>query len=406
MNTTKIQNILNETAYVRTGGSKEEIACAKYLQMQCEALGMQAVLEPFEVDMAELSEAKLIVDEVEIPCKGYLNAGNHDVEAPFYYLRSKDQISLKKCHGKIVLIDEGLKYWTFKELMENRALGVITFDGNVNYKDDDIDQKELRSYISEGKKLPCVNINAKSAVNLVKNKSASARIVLKQHEFKGISYNVVADIPGELDEWVLINAHYDSTSLSTGAYDDMSGCIGALGIAEYFVDKKPKYGLRFVWHGSEERGLLGAKAYCAQHEEALKKIVLNVNMDMIGCIMGKLVAVCASEEKLVHYLQYMASELGVGLEARDGIRSTDATVFSDYGIPSVSFARYAPGNTTTIHNRYDTLQVMSAEQLQEDINFICAVTERLAMAANMPVERVIPEKIKDKIDVYMFRKRG
>ena len=32
----------------------------------------------------------------------------------------------------------------------------------------------------------------------------------------------------------------------------------------------------------EERGLLGSKAYVRDHEEELDKIVLNINLDMIG----------------------------------------------------------------------------------------------------------------------------
>ena len=55
---------------------------------------------------------------------------------------------------------------------------------------------------------------------------------------------------------------------------------------EKFIHTKHRYGLRFVWCGSEERGLLGSKAYCEAHEEELKKGVLNVNLDMIGCTTG------------------------------------------------------------------------------------------------------------------------
>ena len=36
----------------------------------------------------------------------------------------------------------------------------------------------------------------------------------------------------------------------------------------------------------EERGLLGSKAYVRDHEEELDKIVLNINLDMIGTYMA------------------------------------------------------------------------------------------------------------------------
>ena len=74
------------------------------------------------------------------------------------------------------------------------------------------------------------------------------------------------------------------------AWVSVSFVIGLLGIAKFFAAHPHSYGMRFIWCGSEERGLLGAKAYCADHEEELKKIVLNINLDMIGCIMGKFIA--------------------------------------------------------------------------------------------------------------------
>ena len=54
-----------------------------------------------------------------------------------------------------------------------------------------------------------------------------------------------------------------------GAYDNMSGCAGLLGIMEQMKGKELNYGLRFVFCGSEERGLLGSKAYVRDHEAAL-----------------------------------------------------------------------------------------------------------------------------------------
>ena len=94
------------------------------------------------------------------------------------------------------------------------------------------------------------------------------------------------------------------------------------------------------------------------------------------------------------------------MDASDGVYSSDSTPFADKGVPSLSFARFAPERTATIHNRYDTLEVMKAEQLLEDIDFIVGFTKRMANAKNCPVNREIPEKIKDKLDVYLTRKRG
>ena len=406
MNSAKIMQIFEDTAYVRTGGSPEELRCAQYLAGECAKLGLEAKIEAFEVDMATMQEALLLCDGEAVPCKGYLCAGSGEVEAPLYYLRNTDKYSLSLCRGKIVLVDGYMGYWMYQDLLENGAVGFITYDGNANYSDFDIDQRELRSFVHKGNKILGVNINAKHAIDLVNKGAATAKIVLKQEEYKGQSHNVVVDIPGESQDTIVFTAHYDSTSLSQGAYDNMSGSIGLLGIAEYFLRSPHRCSLRFIFCGSEERGLLGSKAYCADHENDLSNIVLNINLDMIGCIMGKFIACATAEEKLVSYLDYFSMEQGFGVRVNQDVYSSDSTPFADKGIPAVSFARIAPPNTATIHNSYDTMALMKGEQMEADIAFICAFASRMANAMRCPVAREMPDNMKEKLDNYLCRKRA
>ncbi len=405
MNAEKIMKVFSDTAYIRVGGRPEEKKAAEYLRQQVAQFDLEAALEPFDVPLGDIEEAMLLVDGVSIPCKGYMCAGSSTVEAPFYYLRTNDAWSLRQCKGKIVLIDGYLGYWIYQDLLENGAVGFVTYDGHVNYADRDIDARELRSYVSNGKIIPGVNINVKDAVSLIEKGVKSAKIVLKQKEYMGTSQNVVLDMPGEVDEYIVFTAHYDSTPLSQGAYDNMSGSIGLLGIAEHFAKNPHRYGLRFIWCGCEERGLLGSKAYCTAHEEELSKIILNINLDMIGCIMGKFIACATAEEKLVNYIEYFAAEMGHEIKVSQDVYSSDSTPFADKGVPAVSFARIAPNNTATIHNSYDTMKLMKGEQMAEDIDFLIAFTSRMANAKLCPVKREMPDNMKEKLDTYLFRKR-
>ncbi len=402
----KIQSIFRDTAYVRTGGSGAELRTAQYLVERCGDYGVSAKIWPFKVDMADVKSAELIADGRKIPCKGYLCCGSGEVEAELYYLPNTDKCSLAGCRGKVVMIDGYLGYWTYHDILDNGAVGFITYDGDANYIDRDIDRRELRSYVSEGKKILGVNINAKDAIEIIKSGCKTVRIAIEQEEYEGESRNVIAEIPGETDETVVFTAHYDSTSLSQGAYDNMSGSIGILAALEKFSSVKPRRTLRFIWCGSEERGLLGSKAYTASlSEEELKKIVLNINLDMIGSAMGRFIACCSSENKLVNYIEYFACEYGFGISCRQDVYSSDSTPFADKGVPSLSFARLAPHNTATIHNSYDTADVMSAEQMKKDIDFINAFSERMINAAAFPVVHEIPDEVKKKLDYYLLRER-
>lgn len=402
----KVMQIFRDTAYVHTGGSDAELKAANYLKDCCAELGLEAHLETFEVQMATMKTAKLIADGVEIECKGYLNCGCHEVEAPFYYMPSNDKVSMSQVKGKIVMLDSGMGAWTYKDLCENGAVGFITYDGNANYVDWDIDQKELRSFVrADNPKLPGVNINAKNAIQLVNKDTKTVKIMIDQDEYVGESRNVVFDIPGEIPETIVFTAHYDTTSLSQGAYDNMSGSIGLLGLAEYFLNHPHRYSLRFIFCGSEERGLLGSKAYVAAHEEELKDIVMNINLDMIGSIMGRFIACCTSENELVGYTAYLGLEKGFQVAPYQDVYSSDSTPFADKGIPAISFARAAGGAVATIHNSYDTMALMKAEHMLGDIDFICAFADRMANAVRCPVKREMPDNMKEKLDRYLLRKR-
>ena len=400
-----IHELFQNTAYVRMGGSAEELKCAEYLASVCESFGCQAKLEPFAVDMATIREAKLYVDGMEIPCKGYFNAGSAELEAPFYYMAGTDEYSKSLCRGKIVMIDGYMGYWRYQDLLEYGAVGFITYDGHINYADCDIDQRELRGYVSKGVKIPGVNINVKDAVRLVDSGAKNAKIVLMQDEYAGQSHNVIVELPGESDEWIVLTAHYDSTSLSTGAYDNMSGSVGIMGILEYFIRHPHRRGIRMILCGSEDRGLLGSKAHVAANQEEVEKTVLNINLDMIGSIMGKFIACVTGEERLCHYIEYFGDELGFGISVRQDVYSSDSSPFADAGVPAISFARIAPNNTGTIHNSYDTLKLLKDEQMAKDIDFLCAFADRMANAVQMPVKRVIPDNMKQKLDEYLGRKR-
>ena len=405
MNAKKIRQILKDTDFIHTGGSAEELKVAEYLKGLCEELGAKAWIESFPIEMADIEEAVLTVDGKEIPCRGYKLSGNAELEAELVYLPGTDPTSLTMAKGKIVLMDGGARYWVYQDLYKAGAAGFITYDGNVRYADSDIDQRELRSFVSEGKIIPGVNINAKEAFKLVKSGAKRAKIVLKQKEYEGESRNVVAELPGTSDEWIVLTAHYDTVPLSRGSYDNMSGCIGILGVLEALSGKEHRCGIRLVFCGSEERGLRGSKAYTAAHEAELEKIVLNVNLDMIGTYMGKFIACVSAEDALVSYLRYFGAEKGWGIEPRQGVYSSDSTPFADKGVPALSFARLAPQNQATIHNRYDTPEVLSAEQIKKDTDFIASFAARMADSAVCPVKREIPEKVKKELDEYLNRKR-
>ena len=126
MNAEKIMQIIRDTAYTRTGGSAEELACANYLKNIADEMGVPAYLEEFPVNMATVKDAHLYIDGEEVECKGYMCAASETVEAPLYYMPANDPYSLSQVKGKIVLLDGYLGHWTYRDIVERGAVGFIT----------------------------------------------------------------------------------------------------------------------------------------------------------------------------------------------------------------------------------------------------------------------------------------
>ena len=407
MDQKQLQQIFLDTDFVHWSGTPEELKVAKYLKAKCEELGVPAHLEGFRVASADIESAQVLADGKEIPCKGFFGCGSGTVEGELYYMTNTDPVSLAGAKDKIVLLDtQGFSYFTYQDLMKAGAKGILCTYGNLYYPQTDIDERDLREHVvGDARKVLCAMIHISSAVELVRDGVKRVQISVQQKEFDGESHNVVAEIPGRNGEFITLSAHLDTTRMSHGSYDNMSGCVGLLGVMDALKGADLNYGLRFVFCGSEERGLLGSKAYVRDHEQDLEKTALNINLDMIGTIMGKFIACASAEEALASYLRYIGAELNFPVDAHTGVYSSDSTPFADKGVPAVSLARIAGGNAAPIHCRYDTPDVLSMTQMEKDIAFIAEFTRRMACSAACPVSREMPEKVKTELDEYLNRKR-
>jgi hypothetical protein len=90
------------------------------------------------------------------------------------------------------------------------------------------------------------------------------------HEDDLQAYNTVAEIPGrgpKRNELVLLGAHLDTWQTGTGATDDASGCSVVMEAVRILqaIDARPRRTIRVVLWTGEEQGLLGSRAYVANH---------------------------------------------------------------------------------------------------------------------------------------------
>lgn len=121
----------------------------------------------------------------------------------------------------------------------------------------------------------------------------SAEVVSEIYKYPSV--NVVGTIAGTdpklKNEYVLFSGHqdhdgvrqkYGKDSIYNGADDNASTCVAMLAIARAYKKQPGKRTALFVFHGSEERGLLGSRWYAGHPTVSEKDIVAVLNGDMIG----------------------------------------------------------------------------------------------------------------------------
>ncbi|MVN21098.1 M28 family metallopeptidase [Mucilaginibacter arboris] len=143
--------------------------------------------------------------------------------------------------------------------------------------------------------IPVILVRSVSS-NMLQQNNSSAKIDLKIDDYLYPSVNVVAKVEGTdaqlRKEYVLFSGHHDhdgvgynivgKDSIWNGADDNASVTVGMLAIARAWKAKPGKRSALFVWHGAEERGLLGSRWYAVHPTVPKEAIVAVLNGDMIG----------------------------------------------------------------------------------------------------------------------------
>ena len=218
--------------------------------------------------------------------------------------------------------------------------------------------------------------------------------------------NVLACIPGETDEWIVVGAHYDhlgagksGNSLARageekrthfGADDNASGTAAVLEIAHQLATApKPKRGVIFALWSGEELGLLGSASFVQKPPIPLEKLAAYVNFDMVGRLRdNKLImqATGSSSEwtKLIEK-RNVAAGFALTLQS-DPYLPTDVTSFYPKRIPVLNFFT---GSHEDYHRPSDTADKVNYEGLERIAKFAKALTLDIANAPErLPFSRV------------------
>ncbi len=408
--------LIEQMAFERVSGTAEEKRAADMLYEAARATGAECELDPFEVEDGVIHRATLQVLEPyqkEYEVNGYLRSdstGADGLTAELVYVENALPVNLKDVRGKVVLINGGLVKNVYEKLMDAGVAGVITGTGSLLDRDEDSDLSicKLRPMLTEPHGFTvAVNLRVRDAVDMVRNHASKVRIVVDSERLNRTSHNVYATVRGteKPEEIIALGAHYDSVFFSTGVYDNAAGSAILMELLRHYAAHPPRRTMKFMWFGSEEQGLFGSKHYVGTHDEEIARTPLMINVDVGAAVMGHEVIAVTGEESARAYIDGMMREAGLAAEVKQDIYSSDSIPFADHGVPGINFSRPGAPGAAFIHNRHDTLAFLSAEALNRTLETVALFTERVVNAHTLPVNRVIPAEIQEKVDKYLFRKK-
>jgi len=253
--------------------------------------------------------------------------------------------------GKIALVRRDQSYHRSTQLKNVRQAGAIAML-YLSVAPENLRQVGSVRYDWEtDDALPAITIGADDGKvitdALAASKPVTVHIGVTETSMPGTGTNVVAKIQGEVDEQIVLGAHYDTWF--TGSSDNSSGVAELLEVAHRRVQRgKPHYTLVFVAYDGEEIGLYGGYDYYRKHAiVAGEKILAVMNFECPSAIDPDIAAVVHSNQpkldealQAAHLRQIYAVYAGLEIVAQlfGGIIPTD--IQGDYrgGTPTVTTA--------------------------------------------------------------------
>jgi Zn-dependent M28 family amino/carboxypeptidase len=173
----------------------------------------------------------------------------------------------------------------------------------------------------------------------------------------GPGVNLLARIVGRThpDRYIVLSAHYDhlgvrSGQIYNGADDNASGVGAVLAIAAALAQRQPESTVLLAFFDAEESGKIGATAFVGAPPVPLSRVVLNVNLDMVGRnAKGELYVAGSSHYAFLRpYLDSVAARAPVSLRfghdtpsplrpSDDWTDASDHGAFHKVGIPFAYF---------------------------------------------------------------------
>lgn len=347
---------------------------------------------------------------------------NAEVTAPLLYAENGSSLALEDAAGKIVLLNSPVDAAMHGKLRDAGAAGFLVITGTPAGEGAERVPRRLRLRKVREKALPGVTVHFLDAMALIERMACgevTAKLTVVRRMGKICSQNVCASVPvilgsegvkscstaelsgdnsaqarsgavpgfGKLPGYVLLTAHYDSVPEGPGAYDNLAACSVLTALFREFQSRPARREIRFVWFGSEEKGLKGSEAYVRKHMAEMKDCIAAVNLDLAGQAIGSDVLGVTGSDSFVGEIEKIVRENHWNAEVRQSVWSSDSNCLAAAGVPALTYDRDGFG----MHTSFDRQEYLSAWELSRETMYISRLVRSLADDPEPGYSRELPE---------------
>ncbi|HZT77334.1 MAG TPA: M20/M25/M40 family metallo-hydrolase [Vicinamibacterales bacterium] len=218
-------------------------------------------------------------------------------------------------------------------------------------------------------------------------------------------FNTIADLPGTdlASEVVLLGAHFDSHAFATGATDNATGSAAMMEAVRILkaAGVHPRRTVRVALWGGEEEGLLGSKAYVADHLGDVETMTLKPEQAKLAAYFnsdngtGKVRGIWMQSNLAVRpiFAQWIAplQDLGVTILSPRSVSQTDHVSFDNIGVPAFQFlVDRLEYNSRTHHSNMDTFDRVQRDDMIQQATVIAVFAYDAAMRDEKLPRKALP----------------
>jgi Zn-dependent M28 family amino/carboxypeptidase len=268
----------------------------------------------------------------------------------------------------------------------------------------------LRPSYRMGGEIPGIGVSLETGslmLRLAKGKPVKAKFTDKSKVIPDSkSANIVAELPGRIDEWIVVGGHYDGHDIAQGAMDNLSGTAVTLELARVLKPYEGmfKRGIRFICFGCEEIGVTGSTCYVADHLDQMENIAMMVNLELGGLAFKEGMKHAAftvyQPPEMMEWLEEFLNEVAYPTSIHTGMSAaSDHWPFVMQGVPAI-YMHEEPSMRQLVqgrgwgHTTADCMDKVDPRNLQEGAMLMARLllrmaTQRKKIAKHTPLKKIL-----------------